>query len=640
MFTRLTLLFNILLILFLPVTSNATTKAQEVDFLISGLHDSSGNPLANGKVYIYKAGTTTAAYVYYDRHMTNAAPNPLILDSRGAATVFGFGMYKFVVYDSNNNYIATYDNVDIGVAVGNFIDIAEFTDYPNPYPSLNKAVTAIGSNPATLKITTYTILEASLTVPENITLYVEHGGDIDVGAYTLTISGGFIAPPVTVFHNGAGNIIFDSKAVDYVRPEWWGAPSGGEDTSRLNYAISAANGKIPVVLLAGKTYTLENIIPISGTVIMGLNQNNKPIIYSKTSGATKVFNLSNTKIKLENLYIEDKDSASSLVLVDITGSDIELRNVHLKSDYRAISITSTAENVRIADSVIEGKNILDNMVTIDGADNVTVSGSYFTGGTSEYMIYLSDSLATSDPNNVEITHNRFYVDNSSTVVNKSVIYSSMRGVKITNNNFDVYQTGDKLIMKFHNETGSGGNLAEDNYLNGNSFGYPTASDLRRYSVDSGINRIALDYFREYVSVKTLTASEVNALNTTPYVIASTINGSSILMTDAYLIASTTTGSGSSSVTLTFSSECSTSSEEETIFGSILAADAFWNHSSAGDRIMHVKSLKYGEDTDATHTIITPAVSNQICLYAASSPNFDSSGVLKVITRYILVGDNL
>lgn len=76
-----------------------------------------GVPLTGGKLYTYAAGTTTPAETYTSSNGTTAWTNPVVLDSAGR--VPGSGeiwltdgiIYKFVLKDSNDVLIATYDNI-------------------------------------------------------------------------------------------------------------------------------------------------------------------------------------------------------------------------------------------------------------------------------------------------------------------------------------------------------------------------------------------------------------------------------------------------------------------------------------------------------------------------------------------------
>ena len=75
-----------------------------------------GAVLTGGKLYTYLAGTTTPAASYTTRAGTTASTNPVVLDSAGR--VPGSGeiwilpiSYKFILKDSNDVLIATYDNI-------------------------------------------------------------------------------------------------------------------------------------------------------------------------------------------------------------------------------------------------------------------------------------------------------------------------------------------------------------------------------------------------------------------------------------------------------------------------------------------------------------------------------------------------
>lgn len=73
--------------------------------------DSNGDPLADGSVYTYSAGTDTPKATYTTAAGSVAASNPVVLDSAGRCTMWGTGSYKFVVKDSLGNTIKTTDNV-------------------------------------------------------------------------------------------------------------------------------------------------------------------------------------------------------------------------------------------------------------------------------------------------------------------------------------------------------------------------------------------------------------------------------------------------------------------------------------------------------------------------------------------------
>jgi len=88
--------------------------AVQVESLWSGLTDTSGQPLANGKVYTYAAGTTTPVALFTASDKSTSATNPLILDGNGKAQVWADGRYKFVVKTSAEVTLYTLDNLLYG----------------------------------------------------------------------------------------------------------------------------------------------------------------------------------------------------------------------------------------------------------------------------------------------------------------------------------------------------------------------------------------------------------------------------------------------------------------------------------------------------------------------------------------------
>lgn len=76
-----------------------------------------GVPLSGGKLYTYAAGTTTPQATYTTSNGATAWTNPIVLDSAGRVPSGGEiwltdGLnYKFVLKDSNDVTIATYDNI-------------------------------------------------------------------------------------------------------------------------------------------------------------------------------------------------------------------------------------------------------------------------------------------------------------------------------------------------------------------------------------------------------------------------------------------------------------------------------------------------------------------------------------------------
>ena len=84
-----------------------------------------GIPLVGGKLFTYASGTTVPATTYTDSTGNFANANPVILDSRGEASVwFGPSRYTLVLKDSLDNLIWTADGVNTSQGVQNPVVVA------------------------------------------------------------------------------------------------------------------------------------------------------------------------------------------------------------------------------------------------------------------------------------------------------------------------------------------------------------------------------------------------------------------------------------------------------------------------------------------------------------------------------------
>lgn len=85
----------------------ALTPVPKIQFF-----DANGQPLVGGKLYSYAAGTTTPLVTYTDQAGTSANTNPVILDSRGEASVWlGTGPYKLRLTTATDVDIWTVDDI-------------------------------------------------------------------------------------------------------------------------------------------------------------------------------------------------------------------------------------------------------------------------------------------------------------------------------------------------------------------------------------------------------------------------------------------------------------------------------------------------------------------------------------------------
>ena len=89
-----------------------------IQLLASGLRDLDGGVLAGGKVYHYASGTTTKKAMYEDDSAGTESAQPIVLDSRGCAKVYGTGLYDLVVTDAAGATIESFNGLNAGDAPG------------------------------------------------------------------------------------------------------------------------------------------------------------------------------------------------------------------------------------------------------------------------------------------------------------------------------------------------------------------------------------------------------------------------------------------------------------------------------------------------------------------------------------------
>jgi hypothetical protein len=134
-----------------------------------------GSVLTGGKLYTYAAGTTTPQVSYTTNAGNVARTNPIVLDAAGRVAEGGeiwitAQPYKFVLKDSNDVLIATYDNITgIGAAayqIQNFTGTGSQTVFTLSAASLGEDYTFVYINGVYQNKNTYAVSGATLTFSE------------------------------------------------------------------------------------------------------------------------------------------------------------------------------------------------------------------------------------------------------------------------------------------------------------------------------------------------------------------------------------------------------------------------------------------------------------------------------------------
>lgn len=137
--------------------------------------DNNGVPLSGGKLFTYAAGTTTPQATYTTSAGNVPHTNPIVLDSAGRVPSGGeiwltYAAYKFIVKDSSDVLISTYDNIrGNGVSeaiVQNFTGTGAQTIFIMPTAPYSENSTSVYINGVYQEKNTYSISGTTLTFSE------------------------------------------------------------------------------------------------------------------------------------------------------------------------------------------------------------------------------------------------------------------------------------------------------------------------------------------------------------------------------------------------------------------------------------------------------------------------------------------
>lgn len=266
--------------------------------------DDSGVPLAGGKIFTYLAGTTTNSTTYTTVSGLIAHANPIILDAAGRVPTGEIWLtdgitYKFVLKDSADNLIGTYDNLT-GINLTQIPTAAQipFTGFKNQSGYVQNLANNDGSDWIGFKQGGTNSVAISAQDKMRQFVSVLDFGAIGDGitddyqawnnAVTYCSTNGLqlYAPPPTAYYKinsnltincaftagvyrifgGTGIISFNSQYVEFGYPEWWGAITNNGDLTVATANLAAINAAIvalPTVKFQRADYFVSNTIQVS-----------------------------------------------------------------------------------------------------------------------------------------------------------------------------------------------------------------------------------------------------------------------------------------------------------------------------------------------------------------------------------------
>ena len=382
--------------------------------------DDDGAPGSGYKLYSYEPGTSTPKALYTDRACTTPASNPVVMDTRGQATVYGIGLYKLNLLTDADVQVDGWP-IDNVAGVGGAAEFTYIGDYSN---NLSTAVTSIGATETTLYINAAASVSGNVTVPATLKLVFMKGGSVNQSTYSLTINGPIEAGLYQIF-DGTGSVTFGEGACDKLYPEWWGAVADNSTdcTTAIQATIDSAEAsEIRHIRLSGGTYQITDALSIADNqpnIDLTISGDWHSTIYQTDTGGANGITIGaaggsyTTKITFLGFELLGNSSAGHGISV-LHASDCTFKNLHISAfggdgiytddawgnEYlrcviydnggHGISLNSDGNAVNIIDCNISNHDTAGKAaVYIDGCDGPNIFGGDFSNNT--YGIYLGNT---------------------------------------------------------------------------------------------------------------------------------------------------------------------------------------------------------------------------------------------------------
>lgn len=257
--------------------------------------DINGKPLVGGTVGMYIPNTLIPKNTWQDADQTILNTNPIILDERGQALIYGSGSYRQILSDSRGNLIWDEPVQGVGFDGDGVLSFDTTSDLLSAFPSsinLSNGTSAFTSGRTSLGDgggSAFYYLSSDTTSPDN-------GGNIRVDDSGRR----WIAPNPTAQYPG-----FNIRM--------WGAKGDGvtSDVSAFNAAFSAMSSSI-VYIPDGEYYIDTSIpLPTTGITIVGSSETNATI--KLLANIYGLVGTNATGITIENVGFSSTDDTATAI---------------------------------------------------------------------------------------------------------------------------------------------------------------------------------------------------------------------------------------------------------------------------------------------------------------------------------------
>jgi hypothetical protein len=459
--------------------------------------DNDGNVLSGGKIFTYSAGTNTPAATYTTSAGSIAHSNPIILDSSGRVPSGEIWLtdginYKFVLNNSSNVLIGTYDNIS-GIN-SNFISFTNQQEIATATAGQTVFNLSITYQPGTNSLSVF-VDGVNQYGPGAQYAYIETDADtvtfvsgLHVGAqvkFTTTQQQGAgvtNASQVTYDPAGTGAVSTNvqAKLRQTVSVEDFGAVGDGvtNDTTAIQAAInSLVSGQ---TLMFSKNYKITAALTITNKSRIRLSGKGR-VFFSGAPSGDYIFTMVGTidNLEIDSLTLEGDNNIaysqgaignnSGQTISNTSFHDLTIKNINV----------GISHNANLSGSYTGGlcyNNYLENIKgTVSGsgygiqaarAYNLKIYGNTINNA-SRHSIYIGrgQNLACLIENNVIINHRKDVFDAS---IRAAIDCGRVSGVTIMGNTFRDCYDGQIYLGQ---DTSTADDCA-DILIIGNKFGTP------------------------------------------------------------------------------------------------------------------------------------------------------------------------
>jgi hypothetical protein len=401
--------------------------------------DNDGNVLSGGKIYTYSAGTSTPATTYTSSNGSIAHSNPIILDSAGRVPTGEIWLtdginYKFVLNNSSNTLIGTYDNIS-GIN-------SNFVAYTN---SQEIQTATSGQTVFTLTTMQYQVATNSLSV------FVDGVNQYGPGAqYAYTETSSTSVTFVNGLHVGA--------LVKFTSTQQQGA--GAIDASQVSYTPAGTGAVTTNVQAKLRQSVSVNDFGASSTATSA--QNKTAIQAAINSGAKRIY-FPDASYSVDPGLTVNANGLSLYGNSAIGGTALNFAAG--ASDALAVGTTTNVSGFSIRDIELNGNSTTPGTQNTNGLVLGNVSPSYYAISVDISNCYIHNFLATGAAA-IRLNYS-FWInvkENTNFAYCYYCVYVPAGGI-VTTASFTENTKFEQARIGFFNECATGGNIDQITFNN-------------------------------------------------------------------------------------------------------------------------------------------------------------------------------